>query len=71
MKIYLAVEHYNKALDFITDSNTWVFVQNRLADIYINNLSSKDKAAVVLNDIIIKFPDTKFAQKAGDRIKSL
>ncbi len=67
----LAVEYYNKALGFITDSNTWVFVKNRLADIYVNNLDSKDKAAVVLNDIITKLPDTKYAQQAGDRIKNL
>ncbi|MBU0477320.1 hypothetical protein KKC91_01980 [bacterium] len=67
----LAVEYYNKALDFITDSNTWVFVKNRLADIYINNLNSKDKAAIVLNDIITKLHDTKHAQQASDRIKNL
>ncbi|MFH1905505.1 MAG: hypothetical protein ABIK53_08305 [bacterium] len=67
----LAIEYYNKALDFITDSNTWVFVKNRLVDIYLNNLNSKDKAAIVLNDIITKLPDTKHAQQAGDRIKNL
>ncbi len=67
----LAAEYYNKALDFITDSNTWVFVKNRLADIYISNLNSKDKAYIVLNDIITKLPDTKHARQAGDRITNL
>ncbi len=67
----LAVEYYNKALDFITDSNTWVFVKNRLADIYLDNLDSKNKAAIVLNDIITKLPDTKYARQACDRIKNL
>ena len=47
-----------------------MFVKNRLADIYINNLNSQDKATIVLNDIITKLPDTKHAQQAGDRIKN-
>ena len=67
----LAIEYYNKALDFITDSNTWVFVKNRLADIYLSDLDDKDKAVVVLNDIITKLPDTKYARQAGDRIKNM
>ena len=67
----LAVEYYNKALALITDDNTWVFVKNRLADIYLSDLDDKDKAAVVLNDIITKLPDTKHAQQASDRIKNL
>ena len=67
----LAIEYYNKALALITDDNTWVFVKNRLADIYLNNLNDKDKAAIVLNDIITKLPDTKYAWQAGDRIKNL
>jgi len=67
----LAVEYYNKALALITDDNTWVFVKNRLADIYLSDLDDKDKAAVVLNDIITKLPDTKYARQAGDRIKNM
>ena len=67
----LAIEYYNKALALITDDNTWVFVKNRLADIYLSDLDDKDKAIVVLNDIITKLPDTKYAQQAGDRIKNL
>ena len=67
----LAIEYYNKALALITDDNTWVFVKNRLADIYLSDLDDKDKAAVVLNDIITKLPDTKYARQAGDRIKNM
>ena len=59
----LAIEYYNKALALITDDNTWVFVKNRLADIYLSDLDDKDKAAVVLNDIITKLPDTKYADR--------
>ena len=67
----LAIEYYNKALAIITDDNTWVFVKNRLADIYLSNLDDKDKVAIVLNDIITKLPDTKYARQAGDRIKNM
>lgn len=66
-----AIPEYEKALAMRIDDNQWVFVRNQLADIYAQPLKQPRKAIAQLKEIIAKFPQTKYAQQAGERIKRL
>jgi len=67
-----ALAEYYKALEQKDyDRGLWVFAVNRIADLYSQELKKPDWAVIELRRIIEKFPDTKYAKRAKERIERL
>jgi tetratricopeptide (TPR) repeat protein len=65
------MEEYNALLSLKLDDATRVTILMRLAELYEHRYDHADYAADCLRDIIARFPDTKYAAAAGERLIQL
>ncbi len=66
-----AIEEFYKVLDKKCNNNLLISTIHRLADIYSQEFKKYNQAILELQKIIEKFPHTKSAQRAKDRIKEI
>lgn len=66
-----AMEEFYQVLDKKCSNNLWISTIHRLADIYSQEFKKCNQAILELQKIIEKFPHTKSAQRAKERIKEI
>ena len=67
-----AIQEYKKLLTMKeVEDNLWVSVKNRLADIYSQQLENREETLRQLQQIIERFPGTKYSHQALQRISKL
>jgi tetratricopeptide (TPR) repeat protein len=66
-----AVRELRAALEKRCKPEAWAFVANRLVDVQVEYLRDFVSARATLQEIILKFPSTKYAESARARVMAL